>query len=48
MLDSLSRAASEDGRALRLALDDVLDLAVAPGGPPGWGHRQRGGWMTKR
>lgn len=34
VLDSLSRAASEDGRALLLALDDVLDLAVAPGGPP--------------
>ncbi|MGY1495050.1 hypothetical protein ACW4TU_44870 [Streptomyces sp. QTS52] len=26
--DSPSRAVSEDGRALRLALDDVLDLVV--------------------
>ncbi|MFM9540047.1 hypothetical protein [Streptomyces turgidiscabies] len=28
VLDSPSRAASEDGRALHLALDDVLDLVV--------------------
>ena len=28
LLDSQTRAASEDGRELRLALDDVLDLVV--------------------
>jgi hypothetical protein len=32
ILDSPTRAASEDGRELRLALDDVLDLVVRANG----------------